>query len=102
MKVRKNLYITKEVDNLINEIIKDNDTNYSFEVNKLLQNNIEINKIYDKLNNLSKEIMQIRKLLVKVYNLEKQLYADLQIENIQDVRTSQSLLKVLENNTLEK
>lgn len=101
MKIRKNITINEDINNKINLYSALKKLNYSKSVEDIIESKIDINFIDEKIDKLENMINQNKRLLLNIYQLEKQFYADMQIENMQDIKKSESLSKAIKYNKIE-
>ena len=96
MVIKKNISITLEIYKIIDQYAKEHKCNFSKACSDLIQSteenaNKNIILINDEINNISKKVNIS-------YSLLKQLYSDIQIENITDTKQSKSLKEFYKRN----
>ncbi len=97
MKVRKHIRIDEHTNEIIQKL-SSSKNNYSEVIDNLVANvGVPLN-LENKMKEIENLILNNKNLMLKTNILLEQLYADLQIENVQDPKKSKALQKFIANN----
>lgn len=95
-KLDKHFTVTKDLNDRIRESAKKNNRTYSEELNYIINKNYEEEeKVVKLLFSLNSDVKFVIKKMNILFDLLMQVYADLNFDNIQDVKTSYSVTSFL-------
>ena len=90
-KIDRHIVISEELHNKILTYMKESRNNYSEEISAMIEEAISNRIKQEKLNDIYKNILTLTRKTNLIYELLKQLYSDLDLTNITDVKKSYAL-----------
>lgn len=90
-RIDKHLSIPLEIHYKISNLCKKNKINYTTQLLELINLGLEQNSILIRYNDIENKVEKIKNKTNIIFELLKQIYADMDFENIKDVKSSYAL-----------